>query len=159
MADNVSITAGAGTVIATEDVGGGRQVQLVKPVWGAADSFTEPDTPTGLPVQFQTPKVQNLTWAVLGSNSCGGDTTLVSAAAANTVRVWALAFTSCSPATVTFKSCQTALSGGMTFGVNGGMVLDKMDDPWFLTTCGGGLLVNVSSDVTINGFLGYTKSS
>lgn len=159
MANDIQITAGSGTVVATEDVGGGRQVQLVKPVWGAAGSFSEPDTPTGLPVQFQTPKIQNLTWGVIASNSCGGDTTLVSAAGANTVRVWALIFTSCSPSTVTFKSCQTALSGGMTFPVNGGMVLDVMGEPWYLTTCGGGLLVNVTSDVTINGSLGYTKSS
>ena len=41
MADNVAITAGAGTTIATDDVGGGVQVQRTKVTWGADGTATD----------------------------------------------------------------------------------------------------------------------
>ena len=49
MADNVAITAGAGTSIATDDIGG-VQYQIVKPAFGALDSATLVSPATPLPV-------------------------------------------------------------------------------------------------------------
>ena len=43
MADNVAITAGAGTTIATDDVGGGVQVQRIKNTWGPDGTATDAD--------------------------------------------------------------------------------------------------------------------
>lgn len=51
MADNVPITAGTGTTIATDDIGGGVQVQRVKPVFGPDGSATDPTLDDGLPIE------------------------------------------------------------------------------------------------------------
>lgn len=52
MVDNVSITAGSGTTIATDDVGGGVQVQRVKVTWGPDGTANDADAASGkaLPV-------------------------------------------------------------------------------------------------------------
>jgi len=49
MADNVPITAGSGTTIATDDVGGGVQVQRVKVTFGADGTATDANSTTPLP--------------------------------------------------------------------------------------------------------------
>jgi hypothetical protein len=41
MADNVQITAGSGTTIATDDIGGGVQVQRFKATWGVDGTATD----------------------------------------------------------------------------------------------------------------------
>jgi hypothetical protein len=51
MADNVAITAGSGTTIATDDVGG-VHYQVVKPAYGAADSATLVSTTNPLPANL-----------------------------------------------------------------------------------------------------------
>jgi hypothetical protein len=64
MADNFAITAGSGTTIATDDIGGGVQVQRVKPVWGVDGTGTDTSATNPLPVSIpaivhvsQTPTV------------------------------------------------------------------------------------------------------
>jgi len=52
MVDNVSITAGAGTIIGTEDIGGGVQIQRVKMQWGGAGTAAEVANATPLPVNI-----------------------------------------------------------------------------------------------------------
>lgn len=51
MADNVSITAGSGTTIASDDIGG-VQYQRVKPTWGADGTANDVNATTPLPIQF-----------------------------------------------------------------------------------------------------------
>lgn len=53
MSDNVSITAGSGTVIATDDVGGGVQVQRVKTAWGPDGTANDVDSASGKPLPVQ----------------------------------------------------------------------------------------------------------
>ena len=62
MADNVAITAGAGTTIATDEVGGA-QYQRVKVTWGADGTANETAAATPLPVDSAaaTPTAYNLT--------------------------------------------------------------------------------------------------
>ena len=50
MADNVAITAGSGTTIATDDIGAGVQVQRVKPVWGADGVGNDTSDTNPLPI-------------------------------------------------------------------------------------------------------------
>jgi hypothetical protein len=50
MADNVQITAGSGTTIATDDVGSGVQVQRVKMTWGVDGTATDASATNPLPV-------------------------------------------------------------------------------------------------------------
>lgn len=56
MADNVAITAGAGTTIATDDVGAGVQVQRVKVTWGVDGTATDATETTPLPVVSAMPQ-------------------------------------------------------------------------------------------------------
>jgi|688.fasta_scaffold1812438_1 hypothetical protein len=49
MPDNVAITAGSGTVIATDDIGG-VNYQRVKPAWGADGTAVDVSTAAPLPV-------------------------------------------------------------------------------------------------------------
>lgn len=51
MADNVPITAGSGTIVAADDIGGGVLAQRVKPVWGPDGTGSDVDVGSGLPVQ------------------------------------------------------------------------------------------------------------
>lgn len=53
MADNVAITAGSGTTIASDDIGG-VQYQRVKPTWGVDGTANDVNATTPLPVQ-ETP--------------------------------------------------------------------------------------------------------
>jgi len=53
LADGVSITAGAGTTVATDDIGG-VHYQRVKPTWGADGTANDVNATTPLPVQ-ETP--------------------------------------------------------------------------------------------------------
>lgn len=50
MADNVLITAGSGTTIASDDVGSGVQVQRVKQTWGVDGTATDVSRTNPLPV-------------------------------------------------------------------------------------------------------------
>src|SRR5262245_20661604 len=53
MADNVQITAGTGTTVATDDVGAGVQVQRIKATWGPDGTANDVDTATGKPMPAQ----------------------------------------------------------------------------------------------------------
>lgn len=55
MADNVTITAGSGVTIGSDDVGG-VQIQRVKATWGPDGTANDTDTATGkpLPIQVRT---------------------------------------------------------------------------------------------------------
>lgn len=54
MADDVSITPGSGVVIASDDVGGGLQVQRVKATWGVDGTATDVSKTAPLPTTDAT---------------------------------------------------------------------------------------------------------
>lgn len=64
MADNVAVTAGSGTTIATDDIAG-VQVQRVKTTWGPDGTMNDADVATGkpLPTQLRSPTGVDLTGA------------------------------------------------------------------------------------------------
>lgn len=72
MADDVTLP-GSGVVVATDDIGSGRQVQLVKPVYGADGSATMVAADAGLPVTGG--------YAVLTGSASANSTDLISTAA------------------------------------------------------------------------------
>jgi hypothetical protein len=76
MADNVAITAGSGTTIATDDVGGA-QYQRVKVVWGADGSVNDTSVAAPLPVvpngtEYETVAASQ-TAQTLGATGATGD--------------------------------------------------------------------------------------
>jgi hypothetical protein len=75
MADNVAITAGTGTNIATDDIGG-VQYQRVKMTWGADGSANDASNATPLPVvtpgEYETVAASQTAQA-LGASGAAGD--------------------------------------------------------------------------------------
>lgn len=158
MSDNVTITPGSGATVKADDVGSGVLAQDVKVGWGPNDSWTYADAPTGLPIAFQRPTSQALTWAAVSFNS-SGDNTVVAGTGGQTVRVFVLVFTVAAALVATFKdSTPTSLSGAMSFNLGGGLALGHQGEPWFITASGKGFVMNLASAIQVSGFIGYTKS-
>lgn len=53
MVDNIAVTAGSGTIIGADDIGGGVLAQRVKPVWGPDGTGNDTDVATGKPLPIQ----------------------------------------------------------------------------------------------------------
>jgi hypothetical protein len=159
MSDNVTITPGAGATVKADDVGGGILAQDVKAGYGPDGTWNYVDTPTGLPVQFQYPKTQVLTYASI-STSSSGDQTVISGTASQTIRVYRMFLTVASQISLKFgDTTVTYFTGAMPFGPNNGVVLDFTGEPWFLTASGKGFVINLSGATLIAGIVGYTKSA
>lgn len=85
MADNVAITAGAGTTIAADDVGAGVLHQRVKVTWGPDGTGTDADVGAGLPVDggdnFIVQVAPTVTAGAYTADDCiGGEMTITAAA-------------------------------------------------------------------------------
>ena len=85
MADNVAITAGAGTTIAADDVGAGVLHQRVKVTWGPDGTGTDADVGAGLPVDggdnFIVQVAPTVTAGAYTADDCiGGEMTVTAAA-------------------------------------------------------------------------------
>jgi hypothetical protein len=125
MADNVPITAGSGTTIATDDIGGGVQVQRVKTTWGPDGTANDADVATGkpLPVQLrgsdgtdrsnllpvnvsQVGGTNTVNGGVAGSQSVGGTVATNVAITANPVNLGAQAVSSENAAVTTARQVQ-----------------------------------------------------
>lgn len=75
MADNVNVTAGTGTIIATDDVGGGVQVQRVKATFGVDGTATDVSATNPLPIVDPDTTASgtiSATDAVLGTHAGAG---------------------------------------------------------------------------------------
>jgi hypothetical protein len=53
MADNVSITQGAGTTVATDELAGSVHIQRVKAAWGPGGTANDADVASGMPLPVQ----------------------------------------------------------------------------------------------------------
>ena len=97
MAENVSITAGSGTVIATDDCTVNAvavQVQRVKAGWGGDSVYNDPAVAAPVPVQntLESSQASNLGTIVTPkfgviNTSASGDTQLVATDSAHKIRV------------------------------------------------------------------------
>ncbi len=85
MADNIPITAGSGTTVATDDIGGVHH-QLVKIEFGAADSATQVSSSNPLPVVGTAVGLGSLT--VVPSGSANGTAIGSPPAGATGVRIY-----------------------------------------------------------------------
>lgn len=166
MADNVAITAGAGTTIATDDIGSGVQVQRIKPVWGTDGVGTDTSVANPLPSQT-TPESSQMTmngvittplYAVINSSS-SGDTTLVAAVTSKVIRVLSYTLVADGPTTVAVKftsgTAGTALTGAMSFAANGGAAVPYCPAGHFQTATNTALVINLSGAVGVRGHLTY----
>jgi hypothetical protein len=166
MADNVAITAGSGTTIATDDIGSGVQVQRVKPVWGADGTGTDTQVAQPLPVQatIESSQASNLgtivtpKYAVI-STSSSGDTTLVAAVALKKIRVVSYHFICSGTVGVKFQSGTGggALTGVMEFTAQTGIAPGFNPLGHFESAAGVLLAINLSAAVAVRGVLTYLE--
>ncbi len=173
MADNVAVTAGAGTTIASDDIGG-VQYQRTKLAWGVDGAAVDASATNPLPVTAPpaartthsiavavqsdaimsgltalTPKY--FTETVAASDT---DESLVGSVASRKIRVIALAVQCGATATdVTFESSTTTRIHKVPAGANGGQILPYNPAGWFETISGEGITVTTSagSSVEISG--------
>lgn len=164
MADNVAITAGSGTTIATDDIGSGVQVQRVKPVWGADGTGTDTQISNPLPVQgtIESSQASNLGTIVTPkygviNTSASGDTQLVATDSSHKIRVVDYTLVCDGAVAVKFTKGNSgiAMTGAMSFAANGGIA--KGFNPWglFETDTTHDLTINLSAAVGVRGHFTY----
>jgi hypothetical protein len=173
IADNVSITAGAGTSVASDDIGG-VQYQRVKITHGPDGTADDASAAAPLPVTapaatrtshsiavaLQTDAIMNAltssTPKFFSETVVAADTdeNLVSAVTSYKIRVLALAVQCGSTATdITFESSTTTRKHKVNAGANGGQILPFNPVGWFETAVGEALTCTTSagSSVDISG--------
>jgi len=137
--------------VVTDELPGGRHVQVLKNAFGpdGALSFVEPSNP--LPVL----SLQNLPAASRLSSvpinfAAAGDNQLVAGVAAQTVRLFRFWFFITGQASVKFRDGLTDFHPAIPF-TDGSWVMDFDGEPWFVTSPGNPLNLNVSSAAQISG--------
>lgn len=164
MTDNVSITAGSGTTIASDDIGAGVQAQRVKPVWGADGTGNDTQVANPLPTQatMEVSQVSSLgtiatpQYAVINT-SATGDTSIVAAVTGKVIRVLSYVIVADSAVAAKFTSgaAGTALTGAMSLSANGGVAAPFNPVGHFQTASNTALVLNLSAAVGARGHLTY----
>lgn len=166
MADNVAITAGSGTTIATDDIGSGVQVQRIKPVWGVDGTGTDTSVANPIPSQttLEVSQVSSLgtiatpQFAVINVSS-SGDTTIVALVSSKVIRVlsYVLVADGAVAAKFTSGAAGTALTGAMSLAANGGVAAPFNPVGHFQTGSGVALVLNLGAAVGARGHLTYVS--
>jgi len=164
LADNVVITAGSGTTIATDDVGSGVQVQRVKPVWGADGTGTDTQVAQPLPVQgtVETSQMSNVGTIVTPkfasiSVSSSGDNSIVAAVTSKKIRVLSYVIVGDGAVAAKFRNGTTDLMGAASLGANGGIAAPFNPAGHFETSVTTALNLNLASAVGVRGHLTYVE--
>lgn len=159
MADNVAITAGAGTSIATDDIGTVHypRNKIVVGADGVNDGDVAKANP--MPTRPGMPTTKQLTQASV-SVAASGDNTLVAATASQTTRVFRLYLVNSGTVKVDakFKSATTDKTGAMSLYPGGTICLDFDGEPWFVTGANEAFILNLSAAAQISGWIDYEKS-
>lgn len=173
MADNVAITAGAGTTIAADDIAG-VQYQRTKVTWG--DDGTANDASATNPLPVTAPAATRTTHSIAAAlqtdvlmnalatvtpkffsetvTAADTDEELVALVSGKKIRVLALAVQCGSTATdVTFESSTTTRKHKVPAGANGGQILPFNPVGWFETAASESLTctTGAGSSVEISG--------
>jgi hypothetical protein len=162
--DSESLTVGANTVERERvEIAGSTDVAIAKVQNGTPGSsdyaLTVRNIPTLVtPTKPDIPTTSDLTEASINISS-SGDNTIVALSGSTTIRIYAIYFTCAAAVNITFKdSTPTSLTGAMTFGAGGGMVLDPVGRPWFTTAAAKGFIMNLSGAFQVSGRVYYTQS-
>lgn len=156
--DNVAITAGLGTTIATDTIAGA-DYQRIKLIHGA-DGVNAGDISTvnPLPTSFQ---LNPTDLSEVPINIAGnGDNSLVALSAAKIIRVWAFWLKvngSGTGVSLKFRDNVTDLHPAIPFNDKDGWVMSFMGRPWFTCTVSQALQMNLSAAIQVSGRLYYTQ--
>lgn len=159
MADDVAITAGVGTAVATDEIGG-RHYQIIKQAFGALDSATLVSPAAPFPVLPGLKLTEQYTRLAL-SFAAGGDNAIVAAVAAQFVRIFGIMFVCDSPVSVKLgEGGPTYWTGAMKFGLGGGICLMPQGEPLFITSAvNKSFLINLSAAVQVSGVIWYQQAA
>lgn len=159
MADDVSITPGAGAVVATDELAGARHVQLIKQVFGGDGVGTMVSDADPLPTisRLNLPTAARLSSAAINASS-SGDNTLLVGTGGQTIRLFKMWLVAAAAVALKFKDGAGAdFHPAITLLANGSWLLDLDGEPWFVTATGNGLVLNLSAAVQVSGRFYYTK--
>lgn len=166
--DNVAITAGAGTSVATDDIGG-VQYQRTKVVWGvdgaAADASASNPLPVTAPAASRTTHSISVgleTDAIMSSlttltpkfftqsvSASSTDVSVIAAVSTKKLRILALVVQCGATATdITFESSTTTRIHKIPAGANGGQSLSFNPVGWFETVVSASLTITTSAGST-----------
>jgi hypothetical protein len=138
LADNVAITAGSGTTVASDDVGSGVQQQRVKITWGVDGTGNDVNATTPLPVEL-VPKGTAGTLLFYRTSAASTNAVNIKASGGN---VYSIAATNTNAAVryLRFYNSASAPTVGTTATVaciaipgNGGIAMD-LSNSWNFTT-------------------------
>ena len=167
MAENVQITAGSGTTIATDDCtinAVAVQVQRVKPGWGADSVYNDPAVASPLPTQntLESSQMSNVGTMVTPkfvaiNTSSSGDTQLVATDSTHKIRVLTYSLVCDAAVAVKFTkgAAGVAMTGAMSFAANGGITAGFAPCGHFETDTTHDLTLNLSGAVGVRGHLTY----
>lgn len=162
MSDNVSITAGSGTTIASDDIGSGVQAQRVKPVWGVDGTGTDTQVAQPLPAQttLETSQMSNVGTIITPkfasiSDSSSGATAIVAADATHKIRVLSYVLVADGTTTAKFQNGSTDITGAMSLIANTGVAAPFSPVGHFETAANAALNLNLGSAVGVRGHLVY----
>jgi len=162
-ADNVAITAGSGTTIATDDIAG-VQVQRVKPTWGADGTATDTQIAQPLPVQatFETSQMSSVGAIITPkfasiSVSSSGDNSIVAAVTSKKIRVLSYVIVADAAVAAKFRNGTTDVMGAASLSANGGIAAPFNPAGHFETAATTVLNLNLASAVGVRGHLTYVE--
>lgn len=141
MANNILITQGSGTTLATTDVGGVHH-QKIRVSWGKNGKETS-----------------DIKFAPINA-TLSGDNTLVALVASTIIRLVSITLSASGQVNAKFKSgAGTDISGLLYFDTRGGLVNPEASRGLLQTAAGEALVLNLSSAVTVGGFLSYVEEA
>ena len=140
MVDNFAVTAGSGTTVATDDVGG-VHCQKIKRMRGTDGKFTG-----------------DVLYAAIDCSS-SGDNTIVASDATNKIRVLGYVITASAAVNVRWKSGATNKSGLLYLDTKGGVSHHTEDGCMETVNSADALILNLSSAVTVGGHIAYVKEA
>lgn len=157
MADDVAITAGVGTAIATDEVAA-RHYQLVKPAFGIDGAAALVSGAAPFPVQPGLKLTEQLTRAVV-SFAGAGDNIVIAANATKFNRIFAiLLFVDSAVSIKLGEGGPTYWTGAMR--ITNGFFLSQQGEPHFVTSAiNKSFLINLSAAVQCSGVVWYEQSA
>jgi len=107
----------------------------------------------------EVPKVAKMTAVAINAAS-SGDNTLVSGTALQTIRVHRLFLVVAAAVNLKFKDgAGSDFHPALPLQAYASLAFDFDGEPYFITTSGNGLILNLSAAVQVSGMLYYTKST
>lgn len=158
MADDVAITAGVGTTIATDDAGG-RHFQRFKLDIGGDGVSTPVISTSPLPI-YLPPNPTDLTEVAINCAS-SGDNSIVALTAGQIIRVWQWFLKvngSGTGVSMKWRSATNDLHPALPFSDKEGWVMPYTGRPWFTCTIAEALQLNLSAAIQVSGRVYYTKA-